>query len=158
MKKNTISILVENNPGVLGRVVGLFSRRGYNIDSLTVGETEDSSISRMTISLSSDNQTLEQIIKQLHKLIDVIKIIELNDNKSVYRELALIKVKATSKTRREIIEISNLFKADIVDISSENLIVEITDEGDKINRITSMLSPYGIREFIRTGITGLQRG
>lgn len=158
MEKNTISILVENNPGVLSRVVSLFSRRGYNIDSLTVGETEDKSISRMTIALSSDEQSLEQIVKQLHKIIDVIKIIELNDNKSVYRELALIKVKATSKNRSEIIEISNLFKAHIVDVSNENLIVEVTGEEEKINRITSLLAPYGIKEFIRTGITGLQRG
>lgn len=158
MQKYTISILVENNPGVLRRVVGLFSRRGYNIDSLSVGETEEPTISRMTITLSSEEHNLEQIKKQLNKLIDVIKVIELKENLAIYRELALIKVKSNNISRPQIIEISNLFRGHIVDVSKEELIVEITGDKEKINALTSLLKPYGIKEFIRTGITGLERG
>lgn len=158
MEKHTVSVLVENNPGVLSRVVGLFSRRGYNIDSLSVGETEDATISRMTIALSSEEHTLEQIKKQLNKLIDVIKVIELKENLAVYRELALIKVRADSTSRPQIIEISNLFRAHVVDVSHGELIVEVTGDQQKINSLTSLLKPYGIKEFIRTGLTALQRG
>lgn len=158
MEKHTVSVLVENSPGVLSRVVGLFSRRGYNIDSLSVGETEDVTISRMTIALSSEEHTLEQIKKQLNKLIDVIKVIELKENLAVYRELALIKVRADSTSRPQIIEISNLFRAHVVDVSHGELIVEVTGDQQKINSLTSLLKPYGIKEFIRTGLTALQRG
>lgn len=158
MQKYTISILVENSPGVLRRVVGLFSRRGYNIDSLSVGETEETTISRMTIALSSEEHNLEQIKKQLNKLIDVIKVIELKENLAVYRELALIKVECDNLSRPQIIEISNLFRGHIVDVSHEELIVEVTGDQEKINSLTSLLKPYGIKEFIRTGITGLERG
>ncbi len=158
MEKHVISALVENQSGVLSRIAGLFSRRGYNIDSLSVGETEDPTISRMTIVTKADRQIQEQIKKQLNKLIEVIKIVELEEETSVYRELALIKVAADKKTRAEIIEIANIFRAHIVDVSDCALIVEATGDQGKISALTNMLEPYGIKEIIRTGLTALQRG
>ncbi len=158
MKKHVLSVLVENHSGVLSRISGLFSRRGYNIDSLSVGETEDSEVSRMTIVVDADESTLEQIKKQLNKLIDVIKIVELKEEVSIYRELALVKISATTKTRAEIIEIANIFRAHIVDVSKDALVIEATGDQGKITALTSMLEPYGIKEIIRTGLTALQRG
>lgn len=158
MKKYVISALVENRAGVLSRVSSLFSRRGYNIDSLSVGETEDSTVSRMTIVTKADEATFEQIKKQLNKLVDVIKIIELKENTAISRELALIKVTAQKTTRAEIIEIANIFRAHIVDVAKESLIVEATGNQSKITALTSMLEPYGIKEIIRTGLTALERG
>ncbi len=158
MKKHVLSVLVENHSGVLSRISGLFSRRGYNIDSLSVGETEDSDVSRMTIVVDADESTLEQIKKQLNKLIDVIKIVELKEEVSIYRELALVKISADTKTRAEIIEIANIFRAHIVDVSKEALVIEATGDQGKITALTSMLEPYGIKEIIRTGLTALQRG
>ncbi len=158
MKKHVLSVLVENHSGVLSRISGLFSRRGYNIDSLSVGETEDSSVSRMTIVVDADESTLEQIKKQLNKLIDVIKIVELREDTSIYRELALIKIATDKSTRAEIIEIANIFRAHIVDVAKESLVIEATGDQGKINALTSMLEPYGIKEIIRTGLTALQRG
>lgn len=158
MKKHVLSILVENHSGVLSRVSGLFSRRGYNIDSLSVGETENVHISRMTIVADADEYTLEQIKKQLNKLIDVIKVIELKEECSVYRELALIKIAATKENRAEIIEIANIFRAHIVDVSSESVVVEATGDQGKISALSNMLEPYGIKEIVRTGLTALERG
>jgi len=158
MKKHVLSVLVENHSGVLSRISGLFSRRGYNIDSLSVGETEDPTVSRMTIVADADESTLEQIKKQLNKLIDVIKIIELKEDDAIYRELTLIKIAADEKTRAEIIEIANIFRAHIVDVSKNTLVVEATGDQGKITALTSMLQPYGIREIIRTGLTALKRG
>ncbi|MDA3732922.1 acetolactate synthase small subunit [Niameybacter massiliensis] len=158
MEKHVISILVENHSGVLSRISGLFSRRGYNIDSLSVGETENPSISRMTIVTKADRQMQEQIKKQLNKLVEVIKIVELKEQDAVYRELALIKVCANQSNRAEIIEIANIFRAHIVDVSKEVLILEATGDQSKIQALTEMLQPYGIREVIRTGLTALQRG
>ena len=158
MKKHVLSVLVENHSGVLSRISGLFSRRGYNIDSLSVGVTEDLNVSRMTIVTETDEYTLEQIKKQLNKLVDVIKVIELKEEASIYRELAMIKISANKKTRAEIIEIANIFRAHIVDVSNEALIIEATGDQDKIKALTSMLEPYGIKEIIRTGLTALQRG
>lgn len=158
MEKHVISILVENHSGVLSRISGLFSRRGYNIDSLSVGETENPSISRMTIVTKADRQMQEQIKKQLNKLVEVIKIVELEEKDAVYRELALIKVSANQNNRAEIIEIANIFRAHIVDVSKEILILEATGDQSKIQALTEMLQPYGIREIIRTGLTALQRG
>lgn len=158
MEKHVISILVENHSGVLSRISGLFSRRGYNIDSLSVGETENPSISRMTIVTKADRQMQEQIKKQLNKLVEVIKIVELEEKDAVYRELALIKVSANQNNRAEIIEIANIFRAHIVDVSKEILILEATGDQSKIHALTEMLQPYGIREIIRTGLTALQRG
>ncbi|MEG0012764.1 MAG: acetolactate synthase small subunit [Cellulosilyticaceae bacterium] len=158
MKEYVISALVENRSGVLSRIAGLFSRRGYNIDSLSVGETDDPTISRMTIVTRADRQMQEQIKKQLNKLVDVIKIVELKEETSVYRELALIKVKAGKNVRAEIIEIANIFRSHIVDVSNEALIIEATGDEGKISALTKMLEPYGVKEIIRTGLTALERG
>jgi acetolactate synthase-1/3 small subunit len=158
MKKYVISALVENHAGVLSRISGLFSRRGYNIDSLSVGETEDPTISRMTIVAMADEATFEQIKKQLNKLVEVIKVIQLKEETSVCRELALIKVKATTEKRAEIIEIANIFRAHIVDVAKASLIVEATGDQGKITALENMLKPYGIKEIIRTGLTALERG
>ncbi len=158
MKRHVLSVLVENHSGVLSRISGLFSRRGYNIDSLSVGETEDPKVSRMTIVADADEYTLEQIKKQLNKLIDVIKIIELKEETSIYRELAMIKIKASKANRAEIIEIANIFRAHIVDVSNDSLIIEATGDQGKISALSNMLEPYGIKEVIRTGLTALQRG
>ncbi len=156
--KHTLSVLVENKPGVLVRIAGLFSRRGFNIDSLAVGPTEDPNLSRMTIVVGAAEHSLEQITKQLNKLINVVKISDLDPVKSVNRELALIKVNATSKTRTEIIEIAGIFRSGIVDVSKNSLTVEVTGTIDKLEAIEEMLRPYGIVEFVRTGRIALSRG
>lgn len=158
MDKHVISALVENHSGVLSRISGLFSRRGYNIDSLSVGETEDPTISRMTIVTKADKQMQEQIKKQLNKLVEVIKIIELDEKNAVYRELALIKIQANQETRADIIQIANIFRAHIVDVSEKALMLEATGDQGKISALTKMLEPYGIKEVIRTGLTALERG
>ena len=158
MKKHVLSILVENHSGVLSRVSGLFSRRGYNIDSLSVGETENPKISRMPIVADADEYTLEQIKKQLNKLIDVIKVIELKEECAVYRELALIKIEATKENRAEIIEIANIFRAHIVDVAMQSVVIEATGDQGKIEALTKMLAPYGVKEVVRTGLTALERG
>lgn len=157
-KQHCLSLLVENSFGVLSRISGLFARRGYNIDSLTVGTTENTKISRITICVTADDQTLEQIIKQLNKLINVIKITELKDGESIRRELVFIKVKADEDTRNNIVEISNLFRANVVDVAKESLVLEITGSISKVDAFIEMIEPYGILEFVRSGITGLQRG
>ena len=158
MDKHILSVLVENQAGVLSKISGLFTRRGYNIDSLSVGETEDPEISRMTITLHGDRQTVEQIAKQLNKLIDVIKVIELEKSNSVCRELLLIKVNASLKTRSDIIGIADIFKAKIIDVAKESLILELTGDSEKIEAFTEILKPYGILEYNRTGLTALKRG
>lgn len=158
MSRHVLSVLVENQSGVLSRVSGLFSRRGYNIDSLSVGETEDPSISRMTIVVKADDYILEQIKKQLNKLIDVIKVIELDKDRSVFRELMLIKVKAEGNNRASIIEIVGIFRASIVDVANQTLTVEMTGDEDKINAFIDLMKPFGIREIVRTGLTALERG
>lgn len=157
MNRHILSILVENQSGVLSKVSGLFTRRGYNIDSLSVGETENSDISRMTITLQRNEEDVEQIIKQLNKLIDVIKVVELKKEDSVCRELLLIKVKADLKTRSDIIGISGIFKANIVDIGKESLVLELTGASEKADAFIEILKPYGILECHRTGITALKR-
>ena len=141
MKRYILSVLVENQSGVLSRVSGLFSRRGYNIDSLSVGETEDPGISRMTIVVRGDSYILEQIKKQLNKLIDVIKVIELNKDKSVFRELMLIKVNAKENSRASIIEIVDIFRANVVDVSNETLTIEMTGDENKIEAFVSLMKP-----------------
>lgn len=158
MENHCLSLLVENNFGVLSRIAGLFARRGYNIDSLTVGTTEDNKVSRITITVTGDEQILSQIIKQLNKLIDVIKVIELKPEDSIRRELVFIKVKANDETRTPIVEIANMFRANIVDVARESLIIEITGTRDKVDAFFNMVEPYGIIEFVRSGDTGLQRG
>jgi acetolactate synthase-1/3 small subunit len=158
MNKHVLSVLVENHSGVLSRVSGLFSRRGYNIDSLSVGETEDPKISRMTIVVRGDDYILEQIKKQLNKLIDVIKVIELDKERSVFRELAMIKVSAESSSRAAIIELVDIFRAKIVDVANQTLTVEMTGDEAKIEAFINLMAPYGIREIVRTGLTALERG
>ncbi|MCG8501189.1 MAG: acetolactate synthase small subunit [Firmicutes bacterium] len=158
MAKHTLSVLVENQAGVLSRVAGLFSRRGFNIDSLAVGITEDANVSRMTIVVDGDDYTVEQVTKQLNKLIDVIKIRQLDPNDSVNRELALIKVNATSTTRSEIMQMVDIFRAKIVDVSKNTLTVEMTGSGSKIAAFEDMLKQFGIKEMVRTGIIAIERG
>lgn len=158
MKKVVFSILVDNTPGALSHVTNLFSRRGYNIDSLTVGETHDSAISRITISVSGDGIILEQIEKQLGKLINVRGIVKLEDGESVCRELILVKVAATAEQRQAIIAVADIFRAKIVDVATESLMVELTGNQAKIDAFINLLEGYEIVELVRTGITGLVRG
>lgn len=158
MKKMVLSILVDNTAGVLSRVTGLFSRRGYNIDSLTVGETENPAISRMTVQVTGDDQILEQITKQLQKLQDVIEVNELETGESVTRELILVKVVAMDRDRQAVISIADIFRAKIVDVSVESLMIELTGNVDKIDAFIKLLEQYTIKELVRTGITGLARG
>lgn len=158
MKKHVLSVLVNNQSGVLSKVAGLFSRRGFNIDSLTVGVTSDPSISHMTIVATADDKVLDQIKKQLNKLIDVKKIVELERDKSVRREIALIKVNANESNRASIIEVVNIFRANIIDVASESLVIELTGDQTKINAFLEMVKNYGIKEIARTGLTALQRG
>jgi acetolactate synthase-1/3 small subunit len=157
-QKHTISVLVENHAGVLSRVAGLFSRRGFNIDSLAVGETTNNEISRITIVVKGDDYTVDQVSKQLNKLVDVIKIKVLKQNEFVGRELLLIKVKATAKQRAEIIQLVDIFRANIVDISKDTLTVEISADQDKIKALSGLLKPFGILEIVRTGTVAIQRG
>ncbi|MGB3367415.1 MAG: acetolactate synthase small subunit [Acidaminobacteraceae bacterium] len=157
MNRHIISVLVENSSGVLSRISGLFSRRAYNIHSLTVGPTEDESISRMTITVSGDEQVFQQIKKQLNKLIEVIKIVELEPEKSVCRELMMIRVNSLDY-RSNIMEIANIFRANIIDVALESLVLELTGDKSKVDAFQTMLLPFGILEVVRTGVAGLQRG
>lgn len=158
MPKHTLSVLVENHPGVLSRVAGLFSRRGFNIDSLAVGVTENPDVSRITIVVDGDDYTVEQVSKQLNKLIDIIKIKKLEDKESVRRELALMKVSASRSTRSEIMNIVEIFRAKIIDVSKTTLTIEIAGAGDKVAAFEDMLRPFGIKEIVRTGTIALERG
>lgn len=158
MKRMILSILVDNTAGVLSRVAGLFSRRGYNIDSLSVGETQNPAISRMTVMVHGDDQILEQIRKQLQKLEDVIEIKELLSGESVTRELILVKVRAIEEERQAIISIADIFRAKIVDVALESLMIELTGNQNKIDAFIKLLEPFTIMELVRTGITGLTRG
>lgn len=158
MTKHTISVLVNNQPGVLQRVAGLFGRRGFNIDSITVGEAEEQGLSRMVIVTTGDENTLEQVQKQLYKLIDVIKVVDLSSNPMVARELALIKVNAEPAMRSEILGVVDTFRAAVVDIGPHSLIVQVVGASDKIDAMTELLKPYGIRELSRTGVTAMIRG
>lgn len=155
---HTLSVLVANKPGVLTHVSGLFSRRGYNIDSLTVGVTENPDISRMTIVVHGDEHVIEQVTKQLNKLIDIIKVVDISPLESVDRELALLKVTADPTARAEIIQIVNIFRASIVDVSAKSLIIEVTGSTDKINALEELMRPFGIKEMVRTGKVALVRG
>ena len=158
MRHAVFSILVENSAGVLSRVAGLFSRRGYNIDSLTVGETTDPKVSRMTVTVTGDDDVLEQIEKQLSKLIDVKEVVELPAEASVCRELVLVKVECDTTRRQEIIAISDIFRANIVDVSTESVIIELTGAQSKLNAFIELLNGFKITELARTGFTGLARG
>ncbi len=158
MKKMVLSILVENTFGVLSRVAGLFARRGYNIDSLTVGETENPEFSRMTVVVNGDEQITEQIKKQVQKLEDVKSVRVLAPGESVYRELVLVKVAVTTETRQNVISICDIFRSKIVDVAPDSLMIEITGDQNKINAFLNLLDGQQIVEIARTGITGLSRG
>jgi acetolactate synthase-1/3 small subunit len=153
-----ISVLVENKAGVLAKISGLFSRRGFNIESLAVGPTDDESISRITIVVNAETHSIEQVVKQLYKLINVIKIQELDPANIVERELVLVKVNAENNTRAEILEIVNIFRANIVDVGKKSLVIEITGNSRKIQGIEELLRPYGIFELVRTGKVAISRG
>ncbi|ENZ00703.1 acetolactate synthase small subunit [Clostridium thermobutyricum] len=158
MNRHVLSLLVKNSSGVLSRVVGLFSRRGYNIDSLSVGKTENPDISRMTICLNGDDDILEQCEKQITKLQEVISVENLKPEQSVYRELVLIKVNATDENRGKINEIVKIFRSKIIDVSKDTLTIELTGDESKIEALMKLLSEYGIEELVRTGLTALERG
>ena len=158
LKKMVLSILVDNTSGVLSRVSGLFARRGYNIDSLTVSETVNPGISRMTLVVSGEDEVLEQIQKQLSKLVDVREIIELKDGASVCRELILCKVAVDATQRQQIIAIADIFRAQIVDVASDSIMIELTGNQQKLNAFVDLLNGFEIKELVRTGITGLTRG
>lgn len=158
LEYHVISTLVEDKPGVLQKVAGLFNRRGFNIDSITVGKSEVEGLSRMVISVHADKKGLEQVTKQLNKLVDVVKIKDITDN-AVKRELCLIKVKVpNAKARSEIIQYTNIFRANIVDVSEETLMIELTGDMGKINAFISLLKNYGIKKISRTGLTAMARG
>lgn len=156
--KHTLSLLVENKPGVLARIAGLFSRRGYNIESLAVNTTESPELSRITLVVEGDEKVLEQITKQLYKLIVVLKVNDFTDTPVVERELALIRVSSDSNNRRAIIDLVEIFRASIVDVSEKDLIIEITGDSEKIDAFEKNLEPYGIKEMVRTGKIVMARG
>jgi acetolactate synthase I/III small subunit len=158
MSTHTISVLVEDRPGVLARIAGLFSRRGFNIDSLAVGPTEDPGRSRMTIVVDCADNPLEQVTKQLNKLVHVLKIVELEPQRAVERELVLVKVKADPAVRYQIVELAEMFRAKVVDVAPEALTIEATGSPAKVAAMLELLDPYGIRELVRTGRVALARG
>ncbi|MGK4583111.1 acetolactate synthase small subunit [Kitasatospora sp. HPMI-4] len=158
MSKHTLSVLVENKPGVLARIASLFSRRGFNIDSLAVGPTEHPDISRMTIVVNVEDLPLEQVTKQLNKLVNVIKIVELDQAQAVQRELVLVKVRADAETRSQVVEIVQLFRAKTVDVSPDAVTIEATGSSDKLEAMLRMLEPYGIKELVQSGLVAIGRG
>jgi acetolactate synthase-1/3 small subunit len=158
MNLHTLSVLVENKPGVLARVAGLFSRRGFNIESLAVGPTEVPEVSRMTIVVAVEDLPLEQVTKQLNKLVNVLKIVELEPAVSVQRELLLVKVRADATVRSQVLETVQLFRAKVVDVAPEAVTVEATGTADKLAALLRMLEPYGIREMVKSGMVAVGRG
>jgi len=157
MSKHTLSVLVENKPGVLARIAGLFSRRGFNIDSLAVGPTEHPEVSRMTIVVNVEESPLEQVTKQLNKLIEVIKIVEL-DTTSINRELLLVKVKADVDTRGQVLDAVQLFRAKVVDVAPDAVTIEVTGNPDKLSDFLKVVEPFGIRELVQSGMVAIGRG
>ncbi|GGM37340.1 acetolactate synthase small subunit [Micromonospora sonchi] len=158
MTMHTLSVLVENKPGVLARVSGLFSRRGFNIDSLAVGETENPDVSRITIVVNADSSPLEQVTKQLNKLVNVLKIVELDPATSVARELLLVKVRADRNARSQVMETVNLFRARVVDVAPDTLTIEATGTADKLDALLRDLEPFGIKEMVQSGLVAIGRG
>jgi len=158
MSKHTLSVLVENRPGVLTRVAGLFARRGFNIHSLAVGPTEVPDVSRMTVVVDVDELPLEQVTKQLNKLISVIKIVELEPSASVQRELLLVKVKADLQTRTHVLETVQLFRAKVVDVAPDAVTIEATGNAEKLEALLKVLEPFGIRELVQSGMVAIGRG
>ena len=157
-RKHVLSILVENRPGVLSRVAGLFSRRGFNIDTLAVGPTDDPEVSRITLTLDGAVHPIDQVTKQLHKLVNVLKIRDMEPETTVARELALFKVSAAVENRAEIVQFAEIFRAKIVDVSKRALIIEVTGSHDKILAFENMVRPHGLLEMVRTGEVALARG
>ncbi|MDQ1703716.1 MAG: acetolactate synthase small subunit [Frankiaceae bacterium] len=158
MSRHTLSVLVENKPGVLARVASLFSRRGFNIDSLAVGPTEHREVSRMTIVVNVEELPLEQVTKQLNKLVNVIKIVELDPTASVQRELLLVKVKADLTTRSHVLETVQLFRAKVVDVAPDAVTIEATGTVDKLEALIRVLEPFGIKELVQSGMVAVGRG
>jgi acetolactate synthase-1/3 small subunit len=158
MSRHTLSVLVENTPGILARVASLFSRRGFNIDSLTVGTTEHPEISRMTIVVNVEDLPLEQVTKQLNKLVNVLKIVELDPSMSVQRELVLIKVRADAETRSQVLETVQLFRAKVVDVAPDAVTIEATGSHDKLEALIRVLEPFGIKELVQSGMVAIGRG
>ena len=158
MSRHTLSVLVENKPGVLARVAGLFSRRGFNIDSLAVGPTEHPEVSRMTIVVNVEESPLEQVTKQLNKLVEVIKIVELDPDQSVARELLMVKVKADVDTRGQVLEIVQLFKAKVVDVATDAITVQVTGNQGKLEDFLRVVEPFGVRELVQSGMVAIGRG
>jgi acetolactate synthase-1/3 small subunit len=158
MSKHTLSVLVENKPGVLARIAGLFSRRGFNIDSLAVGPTEHDEVSRMTIVVNVEESPLEQVTKQLNKLVEVIKIVELDGSSSVNRELLLVKVRADADSRGQVLDAVALFKARVVDVATDAVTIEVTGNGDKLASFLKVVEPFGIRELVQSGMVAIGRG
>lgn len=158
MSRHTLSVLVDNKPGVLARVAGLISRRGFNIDSLAVGPTEYPTVSRMTIVINVEELPLEQVTKQLNKLVSVIKIVEMDPAQAVQRELILVKVKAEPDTRSHILETAQLFRARVVDVATDAVTIEATGSDDKLDALLRVLEPYGIRELVQSGMVAIGRG
>jgi acetolactate synthase-1/3 small subunit len=158
MTIHTLSVLVENKPGVLARIASLFARRGFNIDSLAVGPTEHPEISRMTIAVNVADNPLEQVTKQLNKLINVIKIVELEPTSSVQRELVLVKVKADLESRSQVLEVVQLFRAKVIDVSTDAVTIEATGSADKLGALLRMLEPFGVKELVQSGMVAIGRG
>ncbi len=158
MATHTLSVLVENKPGVLARIAGLFSRRGFNIESLAVGPTEHPEVSRMTIVVNVDESPLEQVTKQLNKLIEVIKIVELDGSASITRELMLVKVKADAQTRGAVLDAVQLFRAKVVDVAPDAITIQVTGNADKLGDVLRVLEPFGIRELVQSGMVAIGRG
>lgn len=158
MSRHTLSVLVEDQPGVLARIASLFARRGFNIESLAVGPTEAAGVSRMTIVVNVAESPLEQVTKQLNKLINVLKIVELDNSAAVQRELLLVKVKADSKTRSAILETVSLFRAKVVDVATDAITIEATGNHDKIQALLTVLEEYGIKELVQSGMVAIGRG
>jgi acetolactate synthase-1/3 small subunit len=158
VSRHTLSVLVENKPGVLARVSALFSRRGFNIDSLAVGPTEHPDVSRMTIAVNVEDLPLEQVTKQLNKLINVLKVVELDTATSVQRELLLVKVKADQAVRSQVLEVVQLFRAKVVDVAADAVTIEATGTADKLEAFIRVLEPYGIRELVQSGMVAVGRG
>jgi acetolactate synthase-1/3 small subunit len=158
MSKHTLSVLVENKPGVLARIASLFSRRGFNIDSLAVGETEHPAISRMTVVVDVEDLPLEQVTKQLNKLVEVLKVVELDSTAAVHRQIMLIKVRADAATRSQVLEIIAMFRAKVVDVATESLTIEATGTSDKLRALLEVLDPYGVKELVQSGVVAVGRG
>ena len=158
MSRHTLSVLVENKPGVLARIAGLFARRGYNIESLAVGPTEHAEISRMTIVVNVEESPLEQVTKQLNKLVEVIKVVELDREMSVNRELLLVKVKAEASSRGQVLELVQLFRAKVVDVATDAVTIQIVGNQGKLEDFLRVLEPYGVRELVQSGVVAIGRG